>query len=252
MCFKRLLCMLLATAMIVGFVPKIDAQATTILPLEEFEEEITEEPFAEAEQDDFSETVVEEDEPDMVIEGDEIQATTPSSVTEEQVIERMKTVKAMEGKYFTVDGASCGNESGHGCSNCLTTNLIKSSSAVSGYLPLLPESINRLPNGTSYSRNCMSCRAFVLIVHWYLYAQKSTDTVEVSAVSGLSNVNLSNSNMLDSNGDPVFRIGDIVETSSHSQIIMDYYKNSSGKVTGFKLIDCNSNGTSVGNCKVQT
>lgn len=110
MCFKRLLCMLLATAMIVGFVPKIDAQATTILPLEEFEEEIVEESFEEAEQNDFSETVVEEDEPDMVLESAEIQATTPSSVTEEQVIERMKTVKAMEGKYFTVDGASCGND----------------------------------------------------------------------------------------------------------------------------------------------
>ena len=179
-------------------------------------------------------------------------ATTPAKVTEEQVKQRMEVFKKMvdDGAYFTYDGTPCAYASGHGCDKCSTDMLIKSDH-IKNYLGLLPESIYRLPNNTKQSRSCMSCRAFVLIAHWYLYAQKSTDTVEVSVIKGLDNVKLSNGNMLDSNGKPVFRIGDIIETSGHSAVISDYYKDSSGNVTGFYVIDCNNNGDVVGNCKVQ-
>ena len=182
-------------------------------------------------------------------------ATTPAKVTEEQVKQRMETFKRMVdgGKYFTVNGKACNDgkyEENHGCDNCLTTNLIKSG-YIKNCLGLLPESIYRLPNNTNFARSCWSCRAFVLIAHWYLYAQRSTDDVEVSVVKGLKKVRLSSENMLDSAGKPVFKIGDILETSGHSLIVSDYYKNSSGAVTGFYAIDCNSNGDSVGHCKVQ-
>ncbi len=57
-------------------------------------------------------------------------ATTPAKVTEDQVAQKMETLKKMvrEGKYFTVDGKACNNgkyEANHGCDNCSTTNLIK-------------------------------------------------------------------------------------------------------------------------------
>ena len=181
-------------------------------------------------------------------------ATTPAKVTEEQVKQRMETVKKMTGSYFTVNGEACGYKSGHGCSNCRTTNLINSSH-IKSYLGMLPESISRLPDKTKFYQNCESCRAFALIIHWYLYAQKSTDTVEVSVVNNMKDVRLSSSNMVDSSKkNSVFKIGDIIgmtEDSYHSMIVMDYLKDSSGKIYGFKLIDCNRNGASVGNCKVQ-
>ena len=181
-------------------------------------------------------------------------ATTPAKVTEEQVKQRMETVKKMTGSYFTVNGEACGYKSGHGCSNCRTTNLINSSH-IKSYLGMLPESISRLPDKTKFYQNCESCRAFALIIHWYLYAQKSTDTVEVSVVNNMKDVRLSSSNMVDSSKkNSVFKIGDIIEMtedSYHSMIVMDYLKDSSGKIYGFKLIDCNRNGASVGNCKVQ-
>ena len=202
---SRVLCMILAVIMIIGIMPKVEAQA----------------------------------------------ATTPAKVTEEQVKQRMEVFKKMvdDGAYFTYDGTPCAYASGHGCNDCSTDRLIKSDH-IKNYLGLLPESIYRLPN--KYGRSCMSCKAFVLIAHWYLYAQKSTDDVAVNIVNGLNEVKFSSSNMLDSNGNPKFRIGDILESDSqnHSLIISDYYKEN-GKIVGFYTIDCNWNGKNVGNCKVQ-
>ncbi len=178
-------------------------------------------------------------------------ATTPAKVTEEQVKQRMKVFEKMvdDGAYFTYNGKPCAYVSGHGCKECSTDKLIKSNH-IKNYLGLLPESIYRLPN--KYGRSCMSCKAFVLIAHWYLYAQKSTDDVAVNIVNGLNEVKFSSSNMLDSNGNPKFRIGDILESDSqsHSLIISDYYKEN-GKIVGFYTIDCNWGGADVGNCKVQ-
>lgn len=182
-------------------------------------------------------------------------ATTPTKVTEEQVKQRMETVKKMTGSYFTVNGEACGYESGHGCENCDTRYLIGRDSSIRKHLDLLPNTYTLLPETRETYPSCMSCRAFVAIVHWYLYAQKTSDNIEVSVVNGLNRVRLNSSNMLDSNGNPIFRIGDIIETpysgSCHSLIVMDYLKNSSGQVYGFKTIDCNNNGRNVGNCKVQ-
>ena len=182
-------------------------------------------------------------------------ATTPAKVTEEQVKQRMETVKKMTGSYFTVNGKACGYESGHGCENCDTRYLIGRDSSIRKHLDLLPNTYTLLPETRETYPSCMSCRAFVAIVHWYLYAQKTSDNIEVSVVNGLNRVRLNSSNMLDSKGNPIFRVGDIIETpysgSCHSLIVMDYLKNSSGQVYGFKTIDCNNNGRNVGNCKVQ-
>ena len=154
-------------------------------------------------------------------------ATTPAKVTEEQVKQRMETIKKFAGKYFTVNGKACCR----GCyDGCGTRGLIKSGSYIKNYLDILPTSYANLPKTSLTSNLCASCRAFATIVHWYLYAQKSTDEVKVNIL--YKNVKLS-ANYIDK-----LKTGDIIEFEGHSMIYIEPYTKS-GAVIGVKVIESN-------------
>ena len=204
--FRKVLCMILAVVMIAGIAPRVEAQA----------------------------------------------ATTPAKVTEGQVAHKMGTVMKFVGKYFTTYGSNgekpCQNyyTSGHGCSDCGTSKLINSS-WIKNTFGLTASSVSNLPsfrfapNG-SMAQPCSSCVAFATMVHWFLYAQNSTDKVTVSQIVQKGTFNSETFSKA--------KVGDIITMVSGS----DHYHTMifvSLKSNGVEVIDCNWNGANVGSTKVQ-
>ncbi len=164
---------------------------------------------------------------------------------ESEVLEKLERVKALKGKYFTVNKSYCAGipgETVHGCSNCESTNLIKTD-----LYDLMPAGINCLPEYHRYTggiaKRCWSCAAFASITHWYLYAKNSTDVINVNKISyGLFDYETLAS----------AKPGDIVALSYassgshfHSMIFLEH---TSG---GIRVLDCNWSTGAYGNCIVQ-
>ncbi len=170
--------------------------------------------------------------------------SVPDPVTPEKVSEKIEKIRQLKGKYFTVSKTYCNNipgETVHGCDNCESTNLIKTD-----LYDLMPESRNCLPeyhrNTGGISKLCWSCAAFASITHWYIYAEKSTDVINVNKISS----GVFNAETLAS-----AKPGDIIalsyassERHFHSMIFLGHTAN------GISVIDCNWSTQTYGNCMV--
>ena len=237
---KKMICSLIAVLMVITAVP-VNAIA---FEMEQIGESVDAEEnvvASDVEEDIFFEEVEQEA---------ETLATTPAKVDDAIVAERLATLKKLKGKFFTVNGTYCKKPGvpRHGCTNCQTTYLIKTD-----LLDLMPSKENNLPRIILHGEDNylygtrQSCAAFATIAHWYLYAQKSTDSVKVDFVEkdGKKCSGEFNKNTL-SGAKPGDIIGLTYKSGSHyhSMIFLGF---ASG---GINVLDCNSDNETYGNCRV--
>lgn len=170
--------------------------------------------------------------------------SAPNPVDSAKAAEKIKKIRELKGKYFTVNKTYCGTvpgEAAHGCDNCASENLIKTD-----LYEIMPESVNCLPEYYRHTggiaKKCWSCAAFASITHWYIYAEKSTDVINVSKIS---------SGIFNAETLAFAKPGDIIALSDagtgrhyHSMIFLEH------TAGGIKVIDCNWSTQTYGNCAV--
>ncbi|MBR2041829.1 MAG: Ig-like domain-containing protein [Oscillospiraceae bacterium] len=170
--------------------------------------------------------------------------SVPEPVDSKTVERKIAKIRELKGKYFTVNKTYCNKipgETVHGCDNCESTNLIKTN-----LYDLMPESRSCLPeyhrNTGGISKLCWSCAAFASITHWYIYAGKSTDAINVKKISSgtFSEETLSSAKP----GDIIALSYASTERHFHSMIFLGHTS------TGISVIDCNWNTQTYGNCVV--
>lgn len=196
-------------------------------------------------------------------------ATTPAKVNATTAAARVQTLRNFVNNnsygysYFTTTGTNCANKSSdHGCSKCLTTNLLTTSWIKNG-LGLMANSDSLLPfprwaspsEAATYGKigtidaPAYSCVGFAMMAHWFIYAQKNTDNV---AAEHIATINLSSSSAQTNlakyarEGDMlVFRTSKTNGNYSHAAI---YTGCTSSAV---KVLDSNWGGSTGNTCKMQ-
>ncbi|MBQ2899915.1 MAG: InlB B-repeat-containing protein [Oscillospiraceae bacterium] len=243
---KKVLCSLLAVLMIAGAVP-VNAIA---FELEKVGESIP-----------VEEEVAAPETEEIEREAGTFSATAPEKVTDTIIEEKFKKLNSLKEKFFTTTGKPCAYISGHGCSNCGTTKLVSSgkvkellgiapkSGADTTYLPnirwITPN--NNLGKQGTFTFPVQSCLAFASIAHWYLYAQKSTDKVTEIHIADFDykKENMNSIKNIARKGDIILFKDQLNPSSQHAGIYVDCGS------SGIKVLDCNWNGSNVGNCKIQ-
>lgn len=197
-------------------------------------------------------------------------ATTPSEVSASTAAQRVEILRSFVKNnsygysYFTTTGSACADASAnHGCTKCLTSNLI-TTTWIKNSLALLPNSDALLPSprwaspteAASYGKigvieaPAYSCVGFAMIAHWFIYAQKSTDNI---AGEHIATIDLSNRTSAKANLEKYARVGDLLvyrtaKTNgnySHAAI----YTGCS--TSGITVLDSNWGGSSGPTCKMQ-
>jgi len=175
-------------------------------------------------------------------------ATELPIVNEQQVRERVKELAKLleindgslengEGIQFTENGGAC--PSGHAtgsagnCTNCLNTNVIKSSwfKTKFGYtldVALLPGHYYPLGNGSNVGR---TCHGFVNFALWYIAKEDSTSNV-YRKLLGPETMTFTKANLQAND----IRIGDVMRISGlgHSVMFLEYDGDNA-----IKVLDCN-------------
>lgn len=196
-------------------------------------------------------------------------ATTPSEVSASTAAQRVEILRSFVKNnsygysYFTTTGSACADTSAnHGCTKCLTSNLI-TTTWIKNSLGLLPNSDALLPSprwaspteAASYGKvgkidaPAYSCIGFTMIAHWFIYAQKSTDNI---AAKHVATIDLRSSNAR-ATLEKYARVGDmlIYRTAlangnyAHGAI----YTGCSS--SGITVLDSNWGGSSGPTCKMQ-
>ena len=176
--------------------------------------------------------------PDIIIQGDPeeipdsidetINATTPGKVTPIEAYNRIGQLnKLLSYRHFTTTQADCGNNS---CDKCNAGNVLKSSWA-KNCLDLVPSSFSMKHwyYGSSLG-NGWTCCGFANFAGWYIFAQKSTDSVSFSQ---LKTGKYEQSTMSVALPGDIIRLGSSTSSSSHSAVVISVGSD------GVKVLDSN-------------
>ncbi len=176
--------------------------------------------------------------PDIIIQGDPeeipdsidetINATTPGKVTPIEAYNRIGQLNMLLSyRHFTTTQADCGNNS---CDKCNAGNVLKSSWA-KNCLDLVPSSFSMKHwyYGSSLG-NGWTCCGFANFAGWYIFAQKSTDSVSFSQ---LKTGKYEQSTMSVALPGDIIRLGSSTSSSSHSAVVISVGSD------GVKVLDSN-------------
>jgi len=147
-------------------------------------------------------------------------ASTPENLTSPQVVERLNNLSSkLAGKYFTTTGKEWTSNVGDTCN---MTEVIKSKTFKSKVDDFVPDqtgvsgTFRHFYNGGTLTRG-WSCCGFANYAEWYLFARKTSDTVQVKEIDF---VKFNKANMIKyaQVGD-VLRFGNSKSSSAHSAIL---------------------------------
>ncbi len=167
--------------------------------------------------------------------------TEPSSVSVDTVSSKANELLSLlggNGSYFTCSKSYCKSprESGHSCSNCLTSNIVTKSwfTNLFGSVSTSQFPIQYYPNGGEGSRAGYSCHGFANFAMWYIFKTNTSDIV--------NSKNMGTYNLTSANFDTYVWPGDVIRTSSgHSMLVLSWNSNN------YTVIDSNYTGA---NCQV--
>ncbi len=162
-----------------------------------------------------------------------------AGVTESTVIQRLNTLRGLDGKFFTVNGEACvtPREKGHSCSNCNSYSVVTRTDSVFRQTSRLTKWPTGSAYATSHARNYKeapvkgwlkgySCCGFANFAGWYLFADTSSSTVSYYRYLDCTYNDLSE----------YAKPGDILRTNGHSMVYVGYQN---GKI---QVLDCNFSG----------
>lgn len=167
--------------------------------------------------------------------------STPKEVSVGTIATRANELVALlggEGAFFTTTRKGCKSEysNNHGCYNCTNANVIKQNWFKSIFGSI---SVNQFPeqyypnNGLGY-RTGASCHGFAAFAMWFLFKQNNTDRIDGKKIGEFS--------LTKSNFDSYIWPGDLLRTTGHSMIVINWDSN------GYYVLDCNAIGDL--NCEV--
>ena len=167
-------------------------------------------------------------------------ATTPAAVSSDVAYNRIyELYNILGGSYFnTTQNTACGTKSsGHSCSYCRLSSIIKQSWFVNrfGSLAVSQFPITYYSNGSVHGPDGWSCFGFASFAEWYIYKTATTDKVTTTYI-GTFSYDYSTVSGTVQTGD-LIRVGD-----SHSAIVI------SCDSTGVNVLDSNWSGSY--NCQV--
>lgn len=176
-------------------------------------------------------------------------ATTPGTVTQEQVEAKLAdVVNKLRGKYFNRDDmtAPClyaPGESGHGCEKCNSINVLSGSSWFRSLFGINTTSYYGTYN--TYTGSMVrgySCVGFANLVGWYLFQTSESDVINYNV---LKKGNFNREAFADARPGDIVVLCDSNGNHIHSMIFL------SMSDTGIEVLDCNWSRQTYGNCYIQ-
>ena len=166
-----------------------------------------------------------------------------SSITVQEkmdlLLERLG-VQSGKNTYFTINQQACSSirQSGHGCSNCSTGNIVQATwfKNIWGNIStsLFP---SHDVNASRRDNSGQSCFGFACFAQWYVYADSSTENLEGQRVATIT---FNQTNIMN-----YVKPGDVLRVNGHSVLVYAV------ESTGITVIDCNWNMGGQLNCVVQ-
>lgn len=153
--------------------------------------------------------------------------TTPRAITQTEVEQKInQLVNLLDGKYFTTNQKSCGNNS---CSSCNNKNIFKSSwfKQMFGTVSINQIPGHAYPNGGKGTPEGWTCHGFANFAMWYIFASDNNDCVGYNRI--VDNVKLTKKNL-----EKYAKPGDVIRYGGHSVVLISINE------SNFTVLDCNA------------